>query len=176
MDLIISDHKSFEEKWHDWDLKNEAIYIIGEVEEQQVQGPMARRTERECVQGTDLVFSWFTRIPLVHADCELCSALPVTWLASRCILWWGWCLSHFWAFPLILSHPKSLSSPALISILSSFLKFIYFLSSFFHFAITFVEEDCVGEYIRVDFIWHSGTNKFITLGTFFLLSLQNYFL
>ena len=49
MDLIIWDHKNFEEKWHDWDLKNEAMYTIGEVEEQQVEGPMARRTERECV-------------------------------------------------------------------------------------------------------------------------------
>ena len=57
MDLIISDHKCFKEEELDWVLKNKSIYIIGDAEEQQVQGSMARWTEGECVLGTDPVFS-----------------------------------------------------------------------------------------------------------------------
>lgn len=77
-------------------------------------------------------------------------------------------------FPLnIPRHPTLLLSfPFCLPFCNSFISY----PLFFHFSVTYVDEDCVGDYIRMDLTWHLCINKLISLGTSFLLCLHNYFL
>lgn len=76
-------------------------------------------------------------------------------------------------FPLnIPRHPTLLLSfPFCLPFCNSFISY----PLFFHFSVTYVDEDCVGDYIRMDLTWHLCINKLISLGTSFLLCLHNYF-
>lgn len=146
-----------EEKWCDWDLKNEGLaFSLTGAEHSKQRNSRYRVSVGRRTAGSVSRTHFLSCHLCLCSPCKLwalqCSPCDKVGKSLHCLM--GVMPEFVLGFLLTLSHPKYFSSPALTLPCLPLSKPTIAYPSLFISPVTFVEGDYLEEYMRMDFTWH----------------------